>query len=720
LRSRRAPYIPTRADFDIAAAGTSALKQRIKLLEAMIEERNNTLDAIQHGDIDALVVSEHPGDYRLYTLQSVDQPYRVFIEQIQEGAVTLGEDGAIFYGNPRLATMLGIPMQQLIGQKLQRFLAPVDAAPFGRMLDEAKLISVRHELALRPAGGGQTIAVSLSLGFLRKDDDVTLLCGVMTDITEQQRHYAALSEAHTKLERLADDLERTRAVAERATQAKSRFLANITHELRTPLHGMLGYAELLSLEGGLTTIQSERLEAMIAAGEYLLGTVNAVLDMSQIEADQLELHPAEIELPDLIRACLDVVRPAADAKGLALVLVPAAPQRLFADPMRLRQVLINLLGNAVKFTPSGSVEVRLLPTEGGESVRLEVADSGPGIRARHCDKLFQKFERLNAKAMNGIEGAGLGLAISARLVQAMGGRIGYADNPGGGSIFWLELPRGPTGLAEPSVAWEVFPRNMPRMRVLVVDDEALNRNIASGFLSIAGHEVVCVGSGAAAVEAAGAMDFDVILMDVRMPGMDGLEATRRIRALPAPRGQVRVVAVTAQAFAEQIETCRHAGMDGHVSKPFRQAVLLAALMDPRKAPAGAFRAGTAPATTLENPGFEIAMLDRGMFEDIAQSLTAAELEENLHLLMTRFESMRRGLRKPGKLSARNALAGAAHKLAGGAGTFGFLAVAAAARRFEVAADTDDLPVLADQLVAALEAAGAIVRQELDLVKAGSA
>jgi signal transduction histidine kinase/DNA-binding NarL/FixJ family response regulator len=383
----------------------------------------------------------------------------------------------------------------------------------------------------------------------------------------------------TELKRLGRRLEHAREVADHANQAKSLFLAGITHELRTPLHGILGYAELLSLEGGLNTTNMERLDAMMAAGQYLLGTINAVLDMSRIESDKLELRPTDIQLPELVRTCLDVVRPAAEAKGLALILAPAPPFRLFADPMRLQQVLINLLGNAVKFTLAGSVEVRLRLTEVGECVRLEVADTGPGIWAGHRDKLFQTFERLNAEGVSGIEGAGLGLAIAARLMQMMGGRIGYADNPGGGSVFWLELPCGPVPLAAVDAAPRSCLPDAPRLRVFVADDELLNRNIASGFLSIAGHEVVCVDNGAAAVEAAATGDFDVILMDVRMPGMNGLEATRLIRALPAPRGQVRVVAVTAQAFAQQIEVCRQAGMDSHVSKPFKQAVLLAALED---------------------------------------------------------------------------------------------------------------------------------------------
>jgi PAS domain S-box-containing protein len=702
----------------------AALKQRIEVLEATIVEQDHVLDAIQRGEVDALVVTENPEQYHLLALQggeqpyrifqSVEHPYRVFIEQIQEGAVTLGEDGTMLYGNLRFADMLGVPEAQVIGQKLQPFLMPADVAAFDRMLDEAKLASVRGELTLCPAGG-TTITVRLSLSFLRKDKDATLLCGVMTDVSEHKRALEELAKANTRLERLANDLQRAQEQAERANQAKSRFLTGITHELRTPLHGILGYAELLALEGNLNPIQSERLEAMMAAGEYLLGTINSVLDMSRIEADQLELHPAWIELTELVRACLDVVRPTADGKGLALVLASAAPIRLFADPTRLRQVLVNLLGNAVKFTPAGSVEVRLLPVDGGQSIRVEVVDTGPGIWARHRDKLFQTFERLNAEAMSGIEGAGLGLALSARLVQAMGGRIGYDDNPAGGSIFWAQLPCGTADLVESPADLGTSPQDVPRMRVLIVDDEALNRNIARGFLTLAGHQVVCVGSGAAAIQAAAAEDFDVILMDVRMPGMNGLEATRLIRALPVPRGQVRVVAVTAQAFSQHIELCRQAGMDCHVSKPFKQAVLLAALANTRTAPGNTVLAETLPPTALLTAVPEIATLDRGMFEDVAQSLTAAELAENLEILATRLETLRRDLLTPGKLSAPGPLTEAAHKLAGGAGTFGFLAVAATARRFEAAADTHmetaQLRVLADHLVADIGASLAVLRQD---------
>jgi signal transduction histidine kinase/DNA-binding response OmpR family regulator/HPt (histidine-containing phosphotransfer) domain-containing protein len=577
---------------------------------------------------------------------------------------------------------------------------------------------------VRPSGAVSWIAAAGRAVFEPDLTEPTLrrairILGTMRDVSqakhaehERDLHQRELERSNAELERLADDLGQARQAADQANQAKSRFLAGITHELRTPLHGILGYAKLLSLEGGLNPTQSERLRAMMAAGQYLLGTINAVLDMSQIEAEQLDLRPVEIELPDLVRSCLDVVRPAAEAKGLALVLTPAAPLSLFADPTRLRQVLINLLGNAVKFTPGGAIKVQLRPTEAGKCVRFEVADTGPGVPTRYRDKLFQTFERVNADAVNGIEGTGLGLAIAARLVQMMGGRIGYADNPGGGSVFWLELPVGSMRSPGVDAAGRSSLAESSPLRVLVVDDEALNRNIAKGFLSLAGHEVVCLDNGAAAVKAAAGGNFDVILMDVRMPGMDGLESTRRIRALPAPRGKVRVVAVTAQAFAQQIEICRQAGMDSHISKPFTQAVLLAALEN--TAPSHTKPAVMPLAAAPGDTGPELPILDRAAFEEITEYLAAADLEESLEILITRGEELLCWLQMPGMLSQASLVAEAAHKLAGGAGTFGFLSVAAAARRFEDAADMNaaETVALGDHLAAAIKASITVIRQEL--------
>lgn len=543
------------------------------------------------------------------------------------------------------------------------------------------------------------ITVAMLLGFLaiRLTRQIRLLAHA-----EQ-----TTSAANIKLDRLARHLVRARDQAEHASQVKSRFLTGMTHELRTPLHGILGYAELLSLEGGLNPVQAERVAAMIAAGEHLLGMINAALDVSLIEADRLELHPVEIELFGFVRTCLSLVRPGAEAKGLVLVPPAGIGLRLSADATRLRQILINLLGNAIKFTPSGTIEVRLDQTEDGGGVRLKVVDTGPGIRAEDHDKLFQTFEQLDTDAVSGSEGAGIGLALTARLVQLMGGRIGYADNPGGGSVFWLELPASSVVAHAAETAAPQPRAARTGLRVLVVDDDSLNRNIAAGFLSA--HRVVCLDNGTAAVAAAATEDFDVILMDVRMPGMTGLEATRGIRAVPGPRGFVPVVAVTAQAFGEQIELCRKAGMNTYLVKPFTQLALLAAVDDVTVKQHN-------PATpAVAEP--RLPIFDRAVYEEIVDFLPQEDIAEYLQTLITRGESLLQGLRAPDVLAHAKELAEAAHRLAGGAGALGFLSLAAAGRHFERAADAGlpETAALADALADSIEASVTILRQGLSPV-----
>ena len=544
-----------------------------------------------------------------------------------------------------------------------------------------------------------------------------------------------LTLANGNLERLARHLERARDEAERASRAKSRFLAGMSHELRTPLNGILGYAQLLHLEGGLSGAQSARVDAMLGAGQHLLQMINGVLDLSQVEAERLDLHAAEIDLRSTAAACLDLVRPTAAIKGLTLGLVvaPDVPQGIMADPMRLRQILLNLLGNAVKFTACGSVALRLDQAADGTALRVEVADTGPGIPAEQRHRLFQEFERLGAEDTGAVEGAGLGLALSVRLAAVMGGRLGHEDNPGGGSVFWLELPM--TAIAaEPVSATLIDPPDaLPAperpLRVLVVDDVAMNRDIAGSFLRAAGHEVACAEGGAEAARMAADSDFEVILMDVRMPEVDGLEATRRIRALAGPRGQVPVVALTAQAFTEQIAECRKAGMDAHLSKPFTRDALLDAVLravEDRTAqgkanvtpqvevpPVETARdEGTGPAfrpiavPSAPAIGSELPVLDLAAFERTAAFLAPQAVASYLRTLAERGEALLRGLHAPDALARTGSdLADAAHTLAGSAGMFGFERLAMVARRFEQAVQTNaaEAPDLAEALCAAVEA-----------------
>jgi signal transduction histidine kinase/CheY-like chemotaxis protein/HPt (histidine-containing phosphotransfer) domain-containing protein len=542
----------------------------------------------------------------------------------------------------------------------------------------------------------------------------------------------ALWSANAKLERLTRHLSRALEDAKQASEAKSRFLAGMSHELRTPLNGLLGYARLLRLEGSLTPAQDERVSFMLVTGAHLLDTVNRVLDISEIESDRAELKPGVTEVLTTAKACLDMVRPTAANKSLVLKLISHrdTPARFVTDATRLRQVILNLLGNAVKFTGSGGVEVRLGPARAWpDGLRVEVIDSGPGIPEAQRGHLFQEFERLDAALAGRVEGAGLGLALSQRLAKMLGGAIGYEDNPGGGSIFWLELPpmsafagNLDAGLAVPD------PATTSPLRVLVVDDLAMNREIARAFLCAAGHEVACAEGGAEAVSEVARYDFDVVVMDVRMPEMDGLEATRRIRALPAPRGQVPIVAMTAQAFAEQIQECRSAGMNLHVTKPFAPEELTQAVA---QAAAGQKSAMEAPAPCREGPDpspparrtTEVlpAEFDESLYTQTASVLPPDVLKSFLQTMAARGKTLTDGIHQPDAQTHRaDDLADLAHVLAGSAGMFGFRRLAAAARRYEYAVQShaNDTGALALELGEATEQAMDVVVSKLSLSAAG--
>ena len=505
-----------------------------------------------------------------------------------------------------------------------------------------------------------------------------------------------------------------------ASQAKSHFLTGITHELRTPLNGILGYAQLLRLEGGLSPAQLERVETMLECGRHLLGMINAVLDLAQIEAGQLDLRPIDIDLPQLARACLEVVMPPAKAKGLAVYLAPV-PDRLphlVADATRLRQVLVNLLGNAVKFTASGAVELRLRRLPDEQKVRLEVRDTGPGISATQRAHLFSEFQRLEAANVAATEGNGLGLAITARLVREMGGQIGHDDNPDGGSVFWVELPAAAEAVADEAASGPLSaPSPEPRsaLRVLVVDDMAINREIAAGFLGFAGHHVVGADSGAAAIELAKTEDFDLILMDVLMPGMDGLEATRRIRALAPPRGLVPIVALSAQAFAEQIEKCRQAGMTEHISKPFEQANLVAVVERVAAEPVRQQFADLPVGGQIPEAPDEDTLFDRAAMAKISAMILQGNVTKHFEIA-DRAQGRRcwKACAASKVKSRRTKLAADAHRLGGTLGMFGFNRLATSVRRFEAAVEQNatDVADKRDVLVAAVKEAIDIMRQEI--------
>ena len=624
------------------------------------------------------------------------------------------------YASPSCRTVFGREPQDMIGETPADGMHPDDVATAYRSIRRLAAGSIERERAIYRVrhAEGHFVWIEIDMALIRDESgQPAAIAGSTRDITDRKVQADALSLANAQLETLARHLARARDAAERANRAKSRFLASMSHELRTPLNGVLGYAQLLRLDGGLNALQSGRVDAMLGAGSHLLQMINGVLDFSQIEAERLELQAADIDLPSLVSACIDLVRPAADAKALvlALCLAPDLPGHFVADATRLRQILLNLLGNAVKFTASGSVEVRLGRVRHGGGVtgpglRIEVADTGPGLSPEHQARLFRDFERFDGDARSPVEGAGLGLALSSRLAALMGGQLGRDDNPAGGSVFWLELPQD-SGAAAPG-HHGAAPRNelaatlqgAPKLRVLLADDVAMNRDIASAFLHAAGHDIVCVAGGAEAVAMAADSDFDAVLMDVRMPGMDGLEAAHRIRALPGPRGSVPIVALTAQAFAGQIEETQRAGMDDHLAKPFQLEALEAVL---RKAVAGrpaAAGAAAAAGPVLPEHGLDLPVFNVEAFQRTAAYLSPAALASYLRTVTARCEALRKGLEDLEPETSQE-LGAAAHILAGSAGMFGFDRLTVLAGRFEHAIQTrsGETSGLAASLGAALDA-----------------
>ena len=597
------------------------------------------------------------------------------LDALDEGLLVVAAAERVVAVNGRFCALAGLRRQDLAGRRLAD--CGENALVAGLLALGRRLRGGELEGPLVEHLGLGAIEVMLRVQSLALGGHGRSLVATAVDITE---------------------LGRARRAAEQASAAKGQFLANMSHEIRTPLNGVIGITEV-ALRSDPPQRLREQLEMIQASGESLMTLVDDVLDFSRAEAGRIELRSEPFAPRALLGQTASALQVDAAAAGIDLQLRIAAdvPELLVGDPGRLRQVLVNLLGNAVKFTPSGWVRLAVALRHSDDAavkLRFEVVDSGIGIAADRQAAIFEAFTQIDASHTRRHGGAGLGLAISARLVELMGGRLRLDSRPGRGSRFWFELALGRTAsrcvvdraAAETQPATDrVTPAERP-LRVLLAEDNPINQRVATSMLEQRGHTVEVVADGGAALAAVLRGGYDVVLMDVQMPELDGFEATRRIRrARPAGEGP-RIVAMTAHALAGDRQRCLDAGMDAYLAKPFSAGALYSAVERSTEPAAADRSAASGDRPVLDREALAARTRgDRGLVAELVDIFRASTPEL--------VAQMRAGLDAADAVGVVRA----AHSLKGAAAMLAAEGVRAAAYRLEMVARGESLSGAAEAL-----------------------
>ncbi|HZW25951.1 MAG TPA: PAS domain S-box protein [Gallionella sp.] len=529
------------------------------------------------------------------------------VEQSPESVVITDLDASIEYVNNAFIVNTGYSREEVMGQNpriLQSGKTPRatydamwDALPHGRMW--------RGEMINRRKDGSEYTEFATITPIRQADGRITHYVAVKEDITEKKRVAEELGRYRHHLEEMVEtrtnELEKAKLAAESANAAKSAFVANMSHEIRTPLNAIVGFTHLLR-RSNTDPAQQEKLEKIVDSSRHLLSVINDILDFSKIEAGKLELRIADFAFDRMLDNVISMITIKVREKRLELIVErDEVPPVLVGDSTHLAQALLNYLSNAVKFTERGKIIVHLSKEEETATdllLRFEVTDTGIGIAPEKIANLFSAFEQVDASSSRRYGGTGLGLAITRKLARLMGGDAGVQSVQGQGSTFWFTARLGKsrlgmTELVEAGTIAELGLRTMPAgARILLAEDNRINQEVAVELLSEVGLKVEIANDGFEAVEKVRAGGYDLILMDMQMPGMDGLEATRAIRALPGC-STLPILAMTANAFDEDRERCMAAGMDDFIAKPVDPEQLFSTLM--RWLPTAAITPPAAPA-----------------------------------------------------------------------------------------------------------------------------
>ncbi len=627
---------------------------------------------------------------------------------MSDGVMLLDPQLRVMRWNDRFPAYTGVPLDILrVGVPMEDVLrAQARAGEFGRVDVEMEVrrrmrrlrdfSGVGTQERTRPSGA----SLELRRSALPGGGFVTLY----TDITARKQAEEAQAEAR----RIADD----------ASAQQAHFVATVSHEIRTPLNAVVNSLALLD-QSGLSPPQHRLARTARQAGDALLDLVNDILEMSRMEAGQLQLRPGPFELRALLDGVADMFRNQAAARHARIVVevAPATPDSLRADSSRVRQVLMNLVSNAAKFAVPGAITLHASSATQGEgrgdgpTLLLAVRDAGPRITEREAAQLFQPFSRLGHAHDTGTPGTGLGLAICERLVRLMGGRIGLRPSPEGGNEFWLTLP---LELAPPRIDLPPHPvRRQRRSLLLLVEDIPANHLVVAIMLRREGHRVDVAESGPEAIRMVQATPYDLVFMDLNMPGMSGYDAAGHIRALPGPEARVPIVALTATTAPEDRARCLDAGMNDLIGKPVRAAELIAFVnrvtWQPGLASVGLASVGA------DGPSLDLARL-ADLRAGLPPSTLPALVEQCLVEIGERLPSLHAAL----ALGEPSATEACAHALAGMAGTYGLAGLERRMRNVMAAARRDDAAgaaLAARDLELELARASEAIRAELRLIAA---
>jgi PAS domain S-box-containing protein len=552
-----------------------ALAAELEELRLRLAEAEETIEAIRTGAVDAFLIHDGTAD-RVYTLQTADKPYRVLVETMQQGALVCDAAGTILFANARIAELLHVPHERVTGHPLRRFIAEPQRTAFDVLLSQCRDTDARGELALERSDGLR-VPAHLTIARL-PTGEAAAYCVIVTDLTREKEHEA--------LER-SEELLRLREQGLQATdRRKDEFLATLAHELRTPLAPIRSALEVLRLKGGPASPDIEWAQDVIDRQvQRMARLVDDLLDLSRIAHDQLVLQRGPVDVTDVIRAALESTRPIVEAQGHEVrVVMPDEPVIVDGDGVRLAQVFANLLDNAATFSDRfATIEVTGVVEDG--AVRIAVKDNGRGIPSDVLPHVFDMFFKADDAGSHEHSGLGLGLPLVQKLVGLHGGTVSaHSEGPGQGSEFVVRLPLAGAMELTTEERRAVASATAVPLRVLVVDDNVDGADALAVLLRMLGYEVRTAYDGPSAIETGRDFEPQVILMDIGMPGTDGLETCRAIRAQPWGE-DTHIIAVTGWGQPEDRRKAAEAGFDHHLVKPVDPARLTQLLTElgPRRA-----------------------------------------------------------------------------------------------------------------------------------------